>query len=331
MSRRLLLILVLATAAAAAPILPPRMGDFNQTATPVYAVPEPAVFREYGLEISERAQYAAGDRKLEITLLRAKDATGAFGIYQWLRPRDATPADPEQGERSVQKGDTVLFHYGNYVLSLRGAMPEQEHLDTLLSILPRYERTAAPPVIRHLPKEDLVANSERFVQGPVALAKLAPGVPPSAVAFHMGAEGQLAEYQAEGGRLAMLLIYYPTPQMARAQIEEFQKLSGLMAKRAGPLIATVLNPFSRDEAEKLLARVRYEATLTWSQPRQTRSDNIGEFLFGVVMLCLLLAGFAILAGAGFGGVRILLARCFPNSRFNTASEPAITRLKLDGR
>jgi hypothetical protein len=210
-------------------------------------------------------------------------------------------------------------------------MPEQEHLEALLSILPRFERTPAPPVVRHLPKDGLVVNSERLLLGPVALEKLAPGIPPSAVAFHLGAEGQLAEYTAEGGRLALLLFYYPTPQMARAQIEEFHKLSGLVVKRSGPLLAAVLNPFSRDEAEKLLARVRYEATLTWSQPRQTRSENLGEFLLGVVLLCLILIGFAIVAGIGVGGVRILLGRWFPQSRFSANSEPPIIRLKLSDR
>jgi hypothetical protein len=326
MSRRCLILAF--SAAAGAAILPPRMGDFNQTAASPYTPPERAVFLEFGMDVAERAQYAAGDRKLEITLLRAKDATGAFGMYQWLRPRDATPADPEQGERSVQKGDTVLFQYGNYVLSLRGAMPEQEHLDALLGILPRFERTPPPPVVSHLPKDSLVPNSERLLLGPVALQKLAPGVPPSAVAFHLGAEGQLAEYAAEGGKLALLLFYYPTPQMARAQLEEFHKLTGLLSKRSGPLLAAVLNPFSRDEAEKLLFRVRYEATLTWSQPRQIPNENVGEFLLGVVVLCLILVGFAIVAGVGVGGVRILLGRWFPQSRFNAESEPAIIRLKL---
>jgi hypothetical protein len=324
---RRLLILAAAVAAAAAPaLLPPRMGDFNQTAAPSYAPSDAAVFREYGLDAAERAQYAAGDRKLEITLLRAKDATGAFGMYQWIRPIDAKPA--QQGERAVEKGDTLLFQYGNYVLELRGARPEQEHLEALLSILPRFERTVAPPVFKYLPSEGRVANSERFIQGPVALQLLAPAVPPSTAAFHLGAEGEVAEYSVEGGRLKLLLFTYPTPQMARAQLEEFHRIAGVVTKRSGPLVAIILNPFSRDEAEKLLARVRYEATLTWSQPPQMRNENIGEFLLGVVMLCLILVGFAILAGVGVGGVRILLGRWFPQSRFNTEAEPVITRLKL---
>jgi hypothetical protein len=325
---RSLLIFAAALVWAAPPILPPRIGDFHQTGTAPYSAPDSASFREYGLEVAERAEYAAGDRKLEITLLRAKDATGAFGMYQWLRPRDAKPAEPEQGERSVQKGDLVLFQYGNYVFTLRGAMPEQEHLDALLSILPRYERTPPPPVLRHLPSEGLVPHSGRFIQGPVVLERLAPAIPPSAVAFHLGAEGEWVEYQAEGGRLNLLLFYYPTPQMARAQLEEFQKIPGLITKRSGPLIAAVVKPFSRDEAEKLLARVRYEANITWSQRPQVQDDNVGEFLIGVILLCLILIGFAILAGIGVGGVRLLLNRVFPNSRFSSASEAPIIRLKL---
>lgn len=329
---RSVLILVCAGALWGAPaLLPPRMGDFNQTAASGYTPPDGAAFAEYGLEAGERGQYAAGDRRFELTILRARDATGAFGIFQWLRPADAGPADPEQGDRSVQKGDLVLFQFGNYVISLRGARPEQEHLEALLSILPRFERTAAPPVTRYLPAEGRIPNSERFIQGPAVLEKLAPSIPPSTAAFHLGAEGQLAEYSAPGGRLRLILFYYPTPQMARSQLEEFHKLTGAVTKRSGTLIAAVLNPFSRDEAERLLARVHYDASVVLSQPRQTRSENVGEFLLGVVLLCLILIGFAILAGVGVGGVRILLSRYLPKSRFSATDEPPIIRLKLSDR
>ena len=322
-------VVLLASPAFAAPLLPPRMGDFSQTSAGSYTPPDLPVFREYGLDLAERASYAAGHRKFEISLLRAKDPTGAFGMFQWLRPRDSQPVD--QGERAVEKGDTVLFQYGNYVVSLRGVRPEEEHLQALLGILPRFERTAAPPVVKQLPVEGRLANSERFIQGPVALQKLAPNITPSAVAFHLGAEGELAEYTAADGRLTLILFYYPTPQMARSQLEEFHKLSGLVAKRSGLLIAAVVNPFSRDEAEKLLSRVRYEATLTWSQSSGMRNENVGEFLLGIVLLCLVLVGFMIAAGLGVGGLRVLLGKWFPGSRFDAAANPQVTRLNLSGR
>jgi uncharacterized protein DUF6599 len=329
MSRRhfLAALLLVFSVAAPAAILPPRMGDFNQTGTQPFTPPDAGIFREYGFDVGERASYVAGDRKMELTAIRTNDATGAFGIYHWLRPADGKSV--ELGERGVEKDDTVLFQYGNYVLTIRGARPEPDHLDALLSILPRFEHTAAPPVSTQMPPEALVANSERLVLGPAVLAKLAPRLPPSVVAFHFGTEGFAAEYNATGGRLRMIVFSYPTPQLARAQVEEFQKVPKTMVKRSGPLIATVVDPFSPDEAEKLLARVRYRAAVTWSEkPGPRRSENIGEFLFGVVMLCVVLAGAMLVAGVGLGGIRVLLRRSFGGVNRNTEEAPFI-RLNIN--
>ncbi len=328
LATRGLLLPLLIPALAAAALLPPRLGDFHQTATDSPAPPDRAVFEEYGLDAAERSVYAAGDRRLEITLWRAKDATGGFGIFQWLRPANSTPVD--RGDRGVEAGDTTLFQWGNYVLQLRGAKPEEEHLEAMLTILPRFQHSPAPPVARHLPGENRVPNSERFVQGPVALERIAGLIPPSVAAFHFGAEAQLAEYTAAGGALKMILFTYPTPQIARAQLEQFQQLPGLLAKRSGPLIAAVIQPFSPDEAQRLLAHVRYEATLTWSQRRDRPDDDVGGFLAGVFLLCFLLIGFMVVAGIGLGGVRVLLRRFFP-SRFGPEVEQGFVSLHLTDR
>jgi len=306
------------------------MGDFNQTSAAPFPPPDPAVFQEYGLDVAERAHYAAGDRKLELTALRAKDATGAFAIYHWLRPQDSRAAETA-AERAVQAGDATLLQYGNYVLMLRGDKPEEDHLLALLQTLPRFERSPPPPLVKHMPTEARVGNSERYILGPLALNRLAPAVPPSAAGFHLGVEAQVADYHAEGGSLKLALFSYPTPQMARGQFEEFQKIPGLMCKRSGPLIAAVLNPFSRDESERLLARVRYEATITWNQKRNNPSDDVAGYLVSVVMLSAILVGFMLVVGLGLGGVRVLLARWLPGTRFDTTAEPRIIRLNLDGK
>ena len=311
---------------AAAAILPERLGDFYPTKRQAFTPIEQAVFREYGFDDGERVQYAAGERKLEITAMRAKDPTGAFGIYEWVRPADAKPV--AMGERGVESGDATFFQYGNYVLILRGAKPEMDHLEALLSILPRFEHSAPPPLLRQMPKEDLIPNSERYILGPVALEKLAPSIHPSVVGFHLGAEAQMAEYAMSGGRLKMALFSYPTPHLARAQLEEFQKVPKLMAKRSGSLIAVVLNPFSQDEAEKLLSRVRYEANMTLSQTVPSQRDNIGDLVLNIVLLCAIIAGFALMAGLAVGGGRILLARLFPGRGIDSSADREIIRLRL---
>ena len=40
----------------------------------------------------------------------------------------------------------------------------------------------------------------------------------------------------------MLIFNYPTPNIARQQLAEFEKLSGAVAKRSGPMVAVVLSP-----------------------------------------------------------------------------------------
>jgi len=326
MSRNLIRVLALAQGlAAGAAILPERLGDFQRTAVQSYRPAEEAVFREYGFDAGESAHYQAAGRRLEMIALRAKDSTGAFGMFQWLRPADAQPV--EIGERAVESGQTAVFQFGNYVFILRGARPEMEHLETLLSILPRFESNAAPPLAKQLPRRAVVPNSERHVLGPVVLEKLASAIPPSVAAFHLGAEAQIAEYAVPGGRLKLALFGYPTPHLARAQLEEFQKQPRVVAKRSGPLIAAVIEPFSPDEAEKLLALVRYEATVTLSQ-QSSGKDNVGDLILNILLLIVIIGGFMLMAGLGVGGGRVLLSRLLPSSRFDNSDNPHFIRLDL---
>ncbi len=314
---------------AAAAILPERFGDFQRTSVQAFTPTEQAVYEEYGLDAAEKAQYTAGSRKVEITALRAKDSTGAYGMYHWLRPAEGKPA--ELGERGAESGEMTIFQLGNYVVLIRGPRPETDHLNLLGAVLPRIERTAPPPLAQYLPAQGVVSNSERYVLGPVVLEKLAPAIPPSVAAFHLGAEAQFAEYQATGGRLALALFSYPTPQLARAQFEEFQKLPDLMVKRSGPLIAVVVKPFSRDEAARLLARVRWDATLTWSQQPGSQKDNVGNLILNIFLLTGIILGFALVAGLGFGSVRILLRRYLPGTRFDPGTDTDFVRLGLSDR
>ena len=64
-----------------------------------------------------------------------------------------------------------------------------------------------------------------------------------------------------------------------------------MAKRTGPLVAVILSPASPDDAERLLAQVRYEPSITWSERVPTRRDNIGDLVINAFELIGILLGF----------------------------------------
>ena len=157
----------------------------------------------------------------------------------------------------------------------------------------------------------IVPNSERYVTGPVGLAQFDPGIPPSTAAFHLGAEAQLAGFRVPGGEMKLAIFSYPTPQIARERLVDFQRISGAMAKRTGPLVAVILSPANADEAEKLLAQVRYEPSITWDERVPTARDNIGNLVINAFELIGILLIFFTVAGLSVGGLRAILRRAGP--------------------
>ena len=59
--------------------------------------------------------------------------------------------------------------------------------------------------------------------GPVSLAKFEPRVSADLAGFNKGAEAQLARYKTEAGEAKLLLLSYPTPQIAGERFREFAK------------------------------------------------------------------------------------------------------------
>ena len=147
--------------------------------------------------------------------------------------------------------------------------------------------------------------------GPVGLEKFDPGIPPSTAAFHVGAEGQLGTFLTPKGEMKLAIFSYPTPQIARERLVDFQRISGAVAKRTGPLVAVILAPASPDDAERLLAQVRYEPSITWSERIPTRRDNIGDLVINAFELIGILLAFCVFAGLSYGGIRTFRRRSGP--------------------
>ena len=88
------------------------------------------------------------------------------------------------------------------------------------------------------------------------------------IELQSGAEAQLGTYKSPKGPMTLAIFNYPTPQIAMQKEVDFRALpGGPMVKRAGPLVAVVLGPSDPDSAERLLAQVRYQASVTRSEQR----------------------------------------------------------------
>jgi hypothetical protein len=261
--------------------------------------------------------------------MRFQDATGAFGAFQWLRPAEGRSV--AYGEEAVRKDKLTVIRFGNYIVEMEGAEAVDEHIEAMLAFLPRVQMSPAPPFVRFVPTEQAVPGSQRYVLGPAALARLVPEIPPSVAAFHFGTEGQFVRYETPAGLHQMVLFSYPSSQIARGQIEAFQGLPDVVAKRSGPLIAAVVSAASLDEAQRLLARVRYSAEVTVGPREFRRHDDLRVLILDIVLLCLILAGLMIVGGVIVAGARQLVRRFAPDSLFAAPEGADMVRLDIERR
>ena len=327
---RLLSAFLLAQLTAIGALLPEALGEFERGTVSAFEPAERDVFAEFGMEEGEQAPFSTGSgRSVEISAVRFADATGAFAAFHWLRP--AQGQEMPFGERAFQSGESTLIHFGNYVIQMDGSFPDEEHVELMLAYLPRVQITAAPPLLNYFPTGQLIPNSTRHVLGPVVLEKLTSEIPPSVAAFHFGGEAHYGRYATPSGEHQMLLFNYPTPQISRGQVEEFNKLPNVVAKRDGPLVAVVLAPGSADEAQRLLARVHYAAEVTLHHRTPRRHENLGNMILDIMIFCAILAVLMIVGGVIVAGARLAAGRYVPNSIIAPPADLGMVRMDIERR
>jgi hypothetical protein len=294
------LFLLLLPALASAAVWPDTLGSFKRISSRSVALTDPGLWRELGFQDAEQAVYAADDRKFQARAFRFQDSTGAMAAFQWQRPPDAKPSS--LGSLAVETAGGVILAHGNYLLAFDGYQPSAEELGSIFQILPKLEQSSLPNLIEQLPIRNLIPNSGRYVVGPEGLVRFEPRIPPATAGFHMGTEAQGGIYRTSAGDLKLAIFLYPTPQIAQQQVREFEKIQGAMVKRTGPLIAVTVAPPDPDEAERILAQVRYEATITWSEYVPTARDNVGDLVVNAFLLTGVLLLFALVSSFAFGGL-----------------------------
>jgi hypothetical protein len=117
----------------------------------------------------------------------------------------------------------------------------------------------------------------------------------------MGAEVEVGQYDT----MKLAVFSYPTPQIARQRLPEFQSLPGALAKRAGPMVAVILAPKDPNQAERLLSLITYKAAITLNQRVPTQRDNIGDLFLNIFVLVGYIVAVFIAAGLGVAIVRRL--------------------------
>jgi hypothetical protein len=320
-------------------VLPSQVSAEAAAAEPARA----AVLREFGFTDFEAATYTRGERRLEVRAARFTDATGAFGAFTFYQQPQMQAETI--GDLALSNGVRVLFYHGNVLVDVRldrvTGMSAAE-LRRLAEALPQAAPNAAraPTLLSYLPPEGLDRNSSRYVVGPAGLAAVDAPLPAAVVDFSRNPEVALGTYQTRQGSAKLMLISYPTPQIAAERLRavagyrpppaEGAPDAGLafLAKRTGPLLAVVAGEVSPAEAKTLLDQVNYDADITWNERVYNPRDNIGNLVIGVFTLIGVLLLFALVIGISFGGLRILAKRLFPDRVFDRAQDVEIIQLHL---
>jgi hypothetical protein len=285
-------------------VLPDQIGTYKRTAPQTVGVPDQALYAEFGLDSTEQADYKSGSRKFSATVWRLHDSTGALALFDARRPEGATTSDLTK--LAVHTSDGTIFAFGNYVFQITGNLPPGAEVKALLEHLPKVDQTPLPALMTFLPPEDLIPDSERYIVGPVSLSRFASGIPASVAAFHTGSEGISGKYRTSKGILTLTIFSFPTPNLARAQAEEMQKIAQATVRRVGSLVAVTIGPPNSEAAGRILANIHYEANVTFSQqvPASELQNKI-QFILDLFKLSGLLILLCLAAGIVFGGYRIL--------------------------
>jgi hypothetical protein len=307
------------------------------------------VLKEYRFTDLAMATYTRDDgRTMKIRAARFADASGAFGAYTfYLQPEMRRE---EIGDQGSSMGDRVLFYRGHVLIdaqfSKESPMSGAE-LRELAGDLPRPGGNAGnlPTFIEFLPHRDYIANTQKYVMGPAALAALSSPVSADLVDFGASSEATIAHYSTPSGEATLMLISYPTPQLAADHLRRIdaahqlaQPQEGISTvdgsgtffdKRTGPIVVIASGGISDSDAKSLLGMVNYEANVTWNTPTENKQvKDLYMLILNIVVLCAILAGLAIIAGVAFGGFRVLMKRLYPDKVFDRPEQMEFISLHL---
>src|SRR5208283_2867090 len=245
-------------AVASPPVLPTEFagwqekGDVAKSDDPATADAANApVLKEYGFVRLEKAAYTRDDgRHLAIKAAVFEDASGAYGAFTYYVTDDMRMETI--GGAGAYLNNRVLFYQGNVLVDAvfdRMSVMSAAQLRQLAGLLPQAEGNKGnPPSLQtYLPKRafqrDFDKNTTKYILGPLALNRVVSPLPASMVDFKSGAEVVLGRYEAAAGDATLMLIEYPTPQIAAERLRQIDASHQVTEQKPGVASIVDVGPF----------------------------------------------------------------------------------------
>jgi len=354
----LIFLLLLTAALAAVPrlpaqgaldqIFPGQFGRWNAIGAPIKIKSDEGraqVFAESGMTNSLAKEYSDGTQKVGVILRQFRDPSGAYEAYTAEFGPNMHPSTV--GGPSAIDQERLLLLLGNLILEVQPPQnPTTDELQQLAAMVRKHSnQTPLPPIRTYLPS-GFSDGTQRYALGPAALRNALNSLKQEEftslvgeAGFASGAEAMIAEYRNGKDSAGLLLLEYPTPQLAEQHLRHLEQTLPPAAQRAGTtierkasLLSLVLKPSSAAYGDSLRRAVIYETEVTWNEPHQTVTDPpllttlvkiiLGTGLFMVV---------AVVLGVAFGGVRVLAKIFFPGKVFDRPEQMDVLQLGLSGK
>jgi len=355
--RKLRLITVLSMALAAAPwacaqrmVLPAHFSSWSGQPSPqVVETEAPSnyvnLWKETGRTTGESCQYTSGGATVNVSLEKYRDPSSAYEVYTALISPEMRPSTLDK--TSAVDGDRLFVLLGSSILEVRPtpAISTVDLVALVNSVSAHADQTPLPPIRAYLPR-GFIDGTQKYALGPAAfqhaITSLKQGEFANLVSeagFKSGAEAILAHYRAGKDEAVLLLIEYPTPQLAEQHLRHLEQAISPAAKQAGTtierkasLLSLVLRPSSSAYGDSLRSAVKYETEVTWNEPHQTVTDPpILTTLVKIILSTGLFMVAAVVLGVAFGGVRVLAKFFFPGKIFDRPEQMDVLQLGLSGK
>lgn len=304
------------------------------------------VLNESGLKSIEQRAYRSVNDEVTFRVFALRDPSSAYEFYTFLLAPGMRNFG--LGEDSVLSQLDGRFLVGNFVVQATlspNAKPESLH-EIVPALKSKADNTPLPPLKTYLPARWRVFGSEKYALGPEAFRAAMTSLDQGAYAdlakeagFQNGAEAMLARYQGEHGGGVLLLLEYPTPQLAENHLHHLEqalpaasKQTGVNVERRASMLSLVFAATSAMHAQAIRDEVNYETQVTWNEPHQTATDPPLVFvMFKIFLFTTMFLVVATAAGLAFGGFRILIKHWLPGKVFDRPQDIEVLQLGLSGK
>ncbi len=303
--------------------------------------------REYGFQAIEQRDYSRGGDTLHVTLYNMADPTAAYGAFTYLRPPDMRSST--LARYAALAPDRALVVVGNFLLDVTGKRIPHRVDDDLAglieSVKPKADQRAFPTIIDHLPAEGLIPGSERYMLGPLALDKFAPLASGDWIGFGDSAEAIEAKYRKGTQEATLLVIEYPTQQLAATHFTKIAPLAkddssanpsvmhpAITAQRNAGLVSLAFTSQRGTYATAVLGQVIYGHDVMWNEPAPLPNEKPWPvYVIGAFAGTGLILVYTIISGLGFAIFRVTVNIFFPGKVFDRPHSIEILQLGLSNR